>query len=139
VVEQYSATGEQMVGFPVINADIMPGHLGYGIRAQGMHRSLFGDRQMGHFPKHLATGSLVKPDRRINQPDGFEKIQDGFYVKVDGANGLLKRQGDGALSRQVIDLVRFNGLYDVQHLGQIAQIALHQFHFVQHFQEFQST
>jgi len=75
---------------PGNDADVMSSYFWNGIGAQGMEFGFFIDRQIIYPAIHFTGGGLVKPDRRIDQPDRLQDVQHRIDIELNGANGLLE-------------------------------------------------
>src|SRR5262245_2522435 len=67
----------------------------------------------------LARAGVVQTYPTIEKTDPLEQIDDSYTDALEGFDGLLERQCDGALTGEVINLVRS---YLMQHLQYAAKI-----------------
>ena len=106
MVEQDAATGEQPIGFAVIDRGPVGEQLGDAVRAAGVEEGGLGLRHFVNLAVHFRGGGLVEADFRIDDADGFHQVQGPEAGDVSGGYGLLERDADEALSGEVVNLIR---------------------------------
>ncbi len=106
MIEEDATTGEQPVGLAVIGDLPVGGGLGDCIGAAGAEGGVLGSRHPTGVAKTFAGAGVVEPDGTIQEADGLQEIEGTGRDALQGFHGLLKREADGGLAGQVVDLVR---------------------------------
>ncbi len=93
-----------------------------------MERRAFRLRSLLHQTVQLRTGSLIKT-RLLFQPEDanrFQKTKRADRIDIGGVFRLLERNGNVALRRQIVNLVRLHSLHDVDEAAGVRQVAMMQ-------------
>ncbi|KAG1257178.1 hypothetical protein G6F65_016013 [Rhizopus arrhizus] len=128
VVEQDAVAGVHPIGFAVVHADPIGVQLGGGVGAARIEGGGFLLRRFLHQAIQLRGGGLVEARLflQLQDADGFQQAQSAQAVGVGGVFRLFERHPDVALRRQVVDLVRLNGLHDADQAARIGHVAVMQ-------------
>lgn len=116
VVEQDAATGEQAVGFAVVDRGPVGEQLGDAVGATRVKERGLGLRHFVNLAVHFRGGCLVEANFGIDDANRFQQMQDAQAGDVGGGHRLLERNADEALRGEVINFVGLSLLQDA-HTG----------------------
>jgi hypothetical protein len=78
--------------------------LGYAIRAARIEGGILVLRNRLYLPKHLGGRGLIETNLGIYLANGFEQMERAYACDFCGGYGLIERESDKALGREIIDL-----------------------------------
>ena len=94
-----------MVRLAVVDGHPVRVELGHGIRASRVKWCRFVLRR-GRQPEHFRCRGLVEASRQAHRADRLQQPRRAKAIRVARVFGLVERDLDVALRRQVVDLVR---------------------------------
>lgn len=84
----------------------MGGGLGDRIGAAGAEGGVLRRGHAAGITKTFAGARVIEPDGTLQKADGLQEIEGTSRDALQGFHRLLKREADGGLAGQVVDLVR---------------------------------
>src|SRR5579864_8992561 len=111
MIEPDCGAGEHAVAFPVIYSDVMTENLGNTVRTPWIEGSLLGLGTLVDFAEHLRTRGLQEFSLRPMPANSFENAYDPKTSNVAREHGLVPRNRNKTLSRQIVHFVRLNAMH----------------------------
>jgi hypothetical protein len=127
MVEEDAGAGEKVVGFAVVNGEVVGVRFGAGVGRAGVERSHLVLRHGLDLAKHLRGGRLIVADflAYARLDDGLEDALGTETGDVSSVGGDVEADADMALGGEVVDLVWLElveKLYEGDGIGEVAVV-----------------